>query len=330
MKKLLSVAFVLVSQQCIAQSDTCCSYKNTIKYQGLIAPEKLVVDNVVRRRESNQRFLQQTINYTVPSYATIPYIGALGEPKTPYILTADIMPHFVFGGPRSPLAIHFTPRFKVRLMTNKGSDSSFPVRTPSYMPGATVYIKLRRFLSEYNTHYYFASVSFFHHSNGQDGDEYKLDTPTNTYKINTYNGNFSTNYIEGAVYYRYRKMREFNTSLSCPCIKQPYTDHVVRLGIEQHFGGADALQPFYGNTRINLNYQFIRVNTFCDVIKRNQVPVDRGYLRERYRLLLANTFIAGKREGSLDDLHRRINSELSLHYRIRGSPNTSFFLGKWL
>jgi hypothetical protein len=56
------------------------SFWETSVFNDLSTQEKNNVRDIVARRESNKRFLQQTLNYTTPSYVTLPFIGALGEP----------------------------------------------------------------------------------------------------------------------------------------------------------------------------------------------------------------------------------------------------------
>jgi hypothetical protein len=240
------------------------------------------------------------------------------------------MPHFAAGGPRWKIPIHITPRFRIRLMTNKDGDSSLPVRTPSYMPGLTFYIPFIRRLDQDTRRFFFGSIAAFHHSNGQDEDEYYYDPVEQKMKINTYNGNFSTNYIEPALYYRIRNLIEVKNS-RCPCTGTPYIDHLLRMGLEQHFAGGDALQNFYGNTRINFDYQYIRTTAYCDNSPaNNHAPLDPGYIRERFRIIFSGTFIAGSRGRGLSAIERRVNAELSTHCRIKGSPNAFLFCSYWL
>lgn len=84
----------------------------------------------------------------------------------------------------SRLLAVLTPQVILRMY----QEESYPVRTPSYMPQATVYWSL------YNNQKY-ESMSFFgrlaHHSNGQQGDFFMEDG-----SINEKSGDFSTNYFE--------------------------------------------------------------------------------------------------------------------------------------
>lgn len=99
-----------------------------------------------------------------------------------------------------------TPQVILRMY----QEESFPVRTPSYMPQATVY------WSVYNKQRY-ESMNIFgrlaHHSNGQQGDFFLEDGT-----INVKTGDFSTNYIEiglikTSLNERFNAVRMFRTSL---------------------------------------------------------------------------------------------------------------------
>src|SRR5690349_8566992 len=108
------------------------------------------IDSITRQRARhkmrNQEFAQQTLNYTALSFVSPPAVDR-GSPKTWYFLSADIIPQFLIGGDWTRFVLHITPRYKVRIFHNDkvAGDSSLPVRTPSYMPGATFYVPIKFF-----------------------------------------------------------------------------------------------------------------------------------------------------------------------------------------
>jgi len=238
---------------------------------------------ILARRNANQELLIRSLNYADLSYASPPF-SDWGAPKAPYILSADVIPQFAIGGKWSPIALHLTPRFKARIFRNDelAGDSSLPVRTPSYMPGATLYFKWDR-LNRNSKYYKFASVSAFHHSNGQDGNSLNPDC---TY--NQYNGSFSTNFIEPAVYISRRFDRKpanlvktkaelpwplsrlrrdvAGKDFSCADNITSYYDWYNRLGFAQHFFNDANMLGRYGQSRLNIKTGFIRNYVYRDLL----------------------------------------------------------------
>ena len=107
------------------------------------------------------------------------------------LFEANIAPHlYAFW---SRVGIELTPKILVRM----AADSSFTVHGPSYMPRATLHLRLRRRVFDGallpDTVAEVVSVTFSHHSNGQDGPFYVPGSPG---VINTETGSFTTNYVE--------------------------------------------------------------------------------------------------------------------------------------
>ena len=279
---------------------------------------------------SNYNFLQQTLNYAALSYVCPPGFDR-GSPKGWYVLSADIIPQFVVGGEWTRMAAHLTARYQVRIFHDDkiAGDSSQPVRTPSFMPGATVYYALHRTPPEIKSLNY-VSLSVFHHSNGQDGNELKENG-----ELNLYNGNFSTNYIEPAYHFRRRYFDNISMARKiCEDAEPNYFDLYGRVGYEIHFNTTGELKSSYGTQRLNFSLGLIRVRNYCDYVKGRQVnladttlQVGDSYYRERYRMIFSTTIIGGSRDRNLSDLKNRLNVDLSFHYRIPSSPNTSGFIG---
>lgn len=316
---MLLMGMLFCTTQIIAQSNrqTDSLVSAELALSQMHGSKDLVVLAKQIKRIKNFTFVQQTLNYAPLSYASPPF-SELGSSKKGYILSADISPNFVIGGKWMPYPIHITTRYKVRIFKDNevAGDHSLPVRTPSFMPGATVFIPLQRFLNDYSQKLSYLSFAFFHHSDGQDGNEFNPDG-----KINLYNGNFSTNYLELAYHTRKRYGGYFKSYDP----GSGYNDLYGRLGYEHHIGTAEPLKSSYGDHRINFSGTWINVRQHSDEI--NKVPIEKPYLREFGRVILNTSFIASKRDQGLDDLEKRINAELNFHWRVPSSPNTSLFFG---
>lgn len=312
MKYLLLAAMLFIISRAEAQ--------NPDFLKELTPVERSNVGRLDSNRIRNYTFTQQTLNYAALSYACPPGFD-LGSPKKWYMLSADIIPQFIIGGKWMRFPIHITTRFKARILhENKAAgDTSLPVRTPSFMPGATIYFPLSYMDSKTNNIRYL-SLSFFHHSNGQDGREFKTDG-----SVNRYNGNFSTNYVEPAFHFRNRKYLSLVPSKVCRDASADYSECYGRAGLEIHAGTADALKSSYGNTRLNLQWGYILVKNYCDAIHGHQV--EESYYREKFRVVLNTTLIGGHRDRGLSSLEKRINAELNYYLRLPSSPNTSVFAG---
>ncbi len=98
----------------------------------------------------------------------------------------------------------------VRIAVRQFTESSLPVRTPSFNPG------LRLTWAPHARTYY--SVGLHHYSNGQDGDSTLPDG-----SVNTRSGSFNTNYLEVAAHHR----DDTNKNAL----------HWAQLSVKQHFSG---------------------------------------------------------------------------------------------
>jgi hypothetical protein len=270
------------------------------------------------RRKRNVAFAQQTLVYSPLSYVCPPYFD-LGSPKKYYILSADIIPEFIISSSRIPVSIRLTARYMVRILHNDeaAGDTSLPVRTPSFMPGATVFIPLNKVYKRSEKLDY-AGISLFHHSNGQDGPEFHSDG-----SFNLYNGNFSTNYIEPSYHFRRRKYLTDTVITKKPSAS--YNDIYGSVGVEFHFGTADALKSSYGEQRLNIMLGFLNVINHSE--KYHGSKPGPQYYGENFRFVFHSTFVAGHRDKGLSAFDKRINADINFYWRLKGSPNTSLFTG---
>jgi hypothetical protein len=311
---LLSACFLSAGAQ--EKKNDCCK-----DFSELDSVAKIGYSRKECHRDRNYLFARQTLLYAPLSYMSGPWME-LGVPKGHYIISADVVPQFVIGGKWWPFPIHITPRFMVRILPDnkKEGDSSLPVRTPSYIPGATIYFPFNACDAIASTSYLnYGSLSVFHHSNGQDGDEFT----SGGRELNHYNGNFSTNFFELA--YSFRVRSNFKPVFLCRATGSRFHEIYGRIGYERHFGTADSLKSSYGDTRWNLRLGWFQVKGHRDLI--NCAPVDEAYHRETVRIVFNATYIASKRILNLDKLERRLNMDLNLYRRIPGSPNAAGFIG---
>ena len=306
-------------------------------YSGTSAQKKLAADKIVtpqdsgayRKQQANKDFFNRIIQFSQLSWACLPYTD-IGSDKKGYILSADISPQFFIGGERMRFAIALTPGYKVRIFRNNKSagDSSLPVRTPSFMPGATLFIPIHLGTPDLYKNIHYVSLSFFHHSNGQDQPTFKAPGV-----FNYATGNFSTNYFELGYTYNWRKSfqnQKSNLQFDCLGSEYPlgYIDKLFKIGLEQHVWTATEQKGTYGETRINASFSFIKVNNWRWTVKRKQAKtrqqVGSCYLKEAYRLIAKLSMNIDKLENPYNNFDRRLNIEAGIYRRI-AAGNTSVF-----
>lgn len=187
-------------------------------------------------------------------------------------LVADLVGNFVvFSTPKSRFAFIFNPRVKLRLLNASGA----PVKSPSYMPGGTLYFRLNR-------NYYqpsFLSLAYSHHSNGVKGPTLNPDG-----SFNRDTGKFTTNFY--TLTYMHGKRVDYKNLVS---------NQYQSVGLELHaalagLGYAKALKDEYGFARLNGSwmYNLLRAHTNdIDSQKRSfynwmRLQVDVQYILDKY------------------------------------------------
>lgn len=222
----------------------------------------------------------------------ITFFGGLGNIE-PLWFEGKLIPNYL-------LRIHqnarwgavITPKIVIRMY----QQYSQPVRTPSYMPQIAFYHQIGEPTSDFhNIFYLFAKI--VHHSNGQDGDFFNSDG-----SLNTYNGDFSTNYIEiGGI-------------ISKMLTNQLNATEYFMSSIEYHppFLQYEPLHDIYGNlrwhneiqvfkfTRKTYNSIFNGKDDRSDLQISGKRPVLRAQVRTTYifgKLINADSFDFLKRAG---------------------------------
>lgn len=170
------------------------------------------------------------------SYVTV--LGGIGQIEYLWF-EANLIPNFYIRISKDARLMGvLTPQIILRMY----QERSYPVRTPSYMPQATVY------WSVYNRNNY-ESMNLFgryaHHSNGQQGDFFLEDG-----SINVLSGDFSTNYIEAGIV-RTSKIERFNAV------------NMIRSSVQIH-------PPSMSASELDGIYSLYRWNNFIYIFKLNK------------------------------------------------------------
>ncbi|MGF1926108.1 MAG: hypothetical protein ACQUHE_18185, partial [Bacteroidia bacterium] len=230
-------------------------------------------DSLVRQQQVanslyNALYKQNSaLSYTSP-------MGELGAPSR-YILNGKLTTSYmILSSNYLPVSFSLNPDFTVRVRSEKSAG----VRTPSFRLGGTLYLRL----TPSTTRYEYVEFSFTHHSNGQDGKAISADGT-----INTFNGNFSTNYLTSA--YRFG---HFSHKL--------YSFH-HKIAIEWHkwFDYEPALLGQYGFTRVNYDFSF---------------RADQR-LKEQWRLNASFSYAVNRLTNEvLFHPKKRLNAEFSANY----------------
>lgn len=232
--------------------------------------------------------------------------GDQGHPENrQYILNANLIPHYLLTNKKSPVFVIITPIVKVRIFANQPSK---PVRTPSFMPGATMFFDVGKANLQRPK---YISVGAFHHSNGQDNTP--LDPDGN---INVRDGNFATNFL----------LADFHFGKH-----EEWLNYHYRLGLEAHsglfkFGDEPAYRDKFGKLR--LNYQFSRAtyvktalfNDKSDFADQNPDAITD---QEFFRFVVEGMVV-------LDNIrvpaNQRLNIELKAYFKPAWSENTALFV----
>ncbi len=117
---------------------------------------------------------------------------------TPLIFEGQISPDFFFSlSQKKTIGFVFFPKIVVRMF----NQTSFPVRTPSYVPSLMFYQRVKWTFNKKIFGFFksekqlvFLTYRLIHHSNGQEGEYFLPGTDS----INYRSGNFSTNAVEVA------------------------------------------------------------------------------------------------------------------------------------
>ena len=218
-----------------------------------------------------------------------------GAEKT--LLVADINPNVVlFSSKKSRFFFLFSPRVYLRLL----SEYHSPVRSPSYMPGGTLYTRLNSDASNPK----FLSLSYTHHSNGQEGQT--LDADGN---FNRVDGKFTTNFYRLDYYFGKRTL---TSTLA--------ENQFASVGIELHAG---LFKTGYSK-QLTDKYGFVRVNGswLYDIMKDKTGNADKYASGQRVRFDF--TYILDKvYDRNIADVSKRLNASLRYFHQLGFMENAA-------
>ena len=258
-------------------------------------------NDVVTRKKINTKFNDLYMQNSDIGYLTFPYTQQGADYN--YVLTGHLVPHYYVFPKDWRVGFVITPSIRIRIMDGK----SLPVRTPSYIPGGTLYFKINRDTA----HYKYLSLAVFHHSNGQDGAPLMSDG-----SINTYNGNFGTNYVEVALNFGSQTAKK---------------NRYYKLGLEAHSGLLEkwdepAYRDKFGKLRVNAKIVGTKyITRFADFINTRALkrPTSKE-TQELWRAVFEGMLII---DPNVDlPWTQLFNAELKIYRKIGNSPNTSWFL----
>lgn len=277
---------------------------NTAKAQ-IDPPPTAVHTDTVRNKEKATHIINQNFDNIYLQNARVATFGnEYGQP-IPTQLVADLTGNFVlFSTPRSRFAFIFNPRVKLRLLNTPGA----PVKSPSYMPGGTLYFRTNR--DDYKPSFF--SLSYSHHSNGVRGPTLNPDGT-----FNTDSGKFTTNFY--TLTYTNGKRVDRNNTIS---------NRYESLGLELHSalfgtGYSAALKDQYGFVRLNGSWMYNLAKARPDAINTNtktfnnwmRLQIDFMYIMDTY-----NNY-------SFTDVRKRLNISAIYYYQFPFMQNVALMAG---
>lgn len=284
----------------------------------------------IEKSKFNHSFYEKTLLHSDPSWLSPTYLD-WGSKKGYYVLSTDVNPVFGISNKSIKTVFHFIPKNKIRIHRDqyKLGDSSFPVRTPSFMPMLVMLYPISKSMDT-NKPFYYTSVLVAHHSNGQDGN---ATLPNG--KNNTVNGNFATNFFELSLIKNFKSYRKINFIKNKLFINYNkffyYSEHYFKYSFEQHFGQATPQLRKYGGSRINFRYGYINVikskNKLINT-KNLKRPLEIGdYVeKEKYRIILnASLIVQPNLLKPYSKFEKRFSYDATYYLRILNDRLAWFF-----
>lgn len=259
-------------------------------------------DSITNVNNRNLSFLEAIDASHETSYITI--LGGAGNIE-PLMFEASIIPYYML---RLNQNTRWAMEISTKIIIRMYNERSLPIRTPSYMPRATLYLNVGRLDSKMKKQFFF--VSWCHHSNGQNG----IFADSITHAINTYDGDFSTNFIEAGPFFS-----------RVPTNKGFVTDY-LKLSVTYNYKQAEEIKGEYGIFRINHEMQSII--TLPKALRRFDVETNSlsGRKHSSLRLTVKNSLIIGKMaEAKTWDLYNRITTSWTLAFRPALLADVTFF-----
>ena len=259
-------------------------------------------DSITAANYRNLSFLEAINASHETSYITI--LGGVGNIE-PLMFEASIVPYYMLRlNQNTRWALEISTKIIIRMY----NERSYPIRTPSYMPRATLYMNVGRLDSKMKKQFFF--VSWCHHSNGQSG----LFADSITHQINTYDGDFSTNFIEAGPFFS-----------RVPGNKGFVSDY-LKLSVAYNYKQSEQIKGLYGIFRINHEVQSII--TLPKSLRKLGVETStlHGRKHSSLRLTVKNSLILGDMaEANTWDILNRISTSWTLAFRPALLADVTFF-----
>lgn len=250
----------------------------------------------------NLSFLEAINASHETSYITI--LGGAGNIE-PLMFEASIVPYYMLRlNQNTRWALEISTKIIIRMY----NERSLPIRTPSYMPRATLYMNVGRLDSKMKKQFFF--VSWCHHSNGQSGSF----ADSITHAINTYDGDFTTNFLEAGPFFSRN-----------PGNSRIVTDY-LKLSLTYNYKQAEEIKGKYGIFRINQEIQSII--TLPESLRKLGVETStlNGRKHSSLRLTVKNSLILGEMtEAKTGNILNRIITSWTLAFRPALLADVTFF-----
>lgn len=213
------------------------------------------------------------------------------------LLVTDINPNVILlNSKKSRFFFLFSPRVYLRLLSAYKS----PVRSPSYMPGGTLYMRL----NDDAINPKFLSVSYTHHSNGQRGS-----TLNTNGTFNREDGKFTTNFYRLDYYFGKR----VSTATSS-------NNHIASIGVELHSG---LFNTGYSQELTN-KYGFIRANGSWMYDFMTDKSGQKDEYTNHQRIRFDFTYIVDKvNDYNIANASKRLNASLKYFYQLGFMENAA-------
>lgn len=221
----------------------------------------------------------------------------------PLVFEALIAPYFLL---RTNLEARLGATISSPIILRMQAKESFPVRTPSYMPGITFYLQLpEREIGNHTSSYLFLTLE--HHSNGQFEPFFNEDGI-----YNTESGDFSTNFLELGVFVN-RNLLPFENTVD-----------YFRTSIEWHpdIGRSADLKGRYSFFRWHNSFRIFRFPGQKALLEK---PINTEIPRVQTRVETSWLF-GNLGDASFLDLYERFNLSVTLAYRPRVLTDVSLFV----
>lgn len=275
------------------------------KAQVVIEPAAPADADTISDKTRATRIINQRFDAIYLQNARVSTFGNEYGGPLPTQLVADLTGNFVlFSTPKSRFGFIFNPRVKLRLLRTQGA----PVKSPSYMPGGTLYFRLD--WDDYRPS--FLSLAYSHHSNGVRGPTTNADG-----SFNTDSGKFTTNFYTLA--YTHGNSADRGNLI---------TNRYETLGLELHAaligeGYAHALKDQYGFVRLNGSFMY-------NLQRKQPDPVDpdKKVYTNWMRLQLEAMYIMDTYSNyAFTDVQKRLNISAIYYYQLPFMQNVALMLG---